>query len=131
MFKQFLIIIILIATLKAVRGQDNDNPKWNTWATWGDQNNGTYRNPVLPADYSDLDCIRVGDDYYAISSTFQYSPGMIILHSKDLVNWTIKGHAVPDVSQISSYHCHAVAFAGAADGGRPGGQRRLDWRGIG
>ncbi len=73
---------------------------WGDWQTWGDQGDGTYRNPVLPADYSDIDCIRVGSDYYAISSTFQYSPGMVILHSKDLVNWTIAGHAVPDVSQI-------------------------------
>lgn len=101
MYKQFLIVIILITTLESLKGQDNQNLKWNTWATWGDQNNGTYRNPVLPADYSDLDCIRVGEDYYAISSTFQYSPGMIILHSKDLVNWTIKSHAVPDITQIS------------------------------
>lgn len=43
----------------------------------------------------------MGDDYYAISSTFQYSPGMVIIHSKDLVNWTIKGHVVSDLRQIS------------------------------
>ena len=48
-----------------------------------------------------MDCIRVGPDYYAISSTFQFSPGMVILHSRDLVNWTILGHAVADVSTIS------------------------------
>ena len=57
-------------------------------------------NPVLPGDYSDLDCIRVGPDYYAISSTFQFSPGVVILHSRDLVNWTIVGHAVADLTQI-------------------------------
>lgn len=74
--------------------------KWGDWPKWGDQKDGTYRNPVLPADYSDLDCIRVGDDYYAISSTMQFSPGMVVLHSKDLVNWTIVGHAVNDVSEI-------------------------------
>jgi beta-xylosidase len=56
---------------------------------------------VLPSDYSDLDCIRVGPDYYAISSTFQYSPGVVILHSKDLVNWSILGHVVGDLNQIS------------------------------
>jgi beta-xylosidase len=55
---------------------------------------------VLPADYSDLDCIRVGSDYYAISSTFQYSPGMVILHSKNVVNWRIFGHAISDITQI-------------------------------
>ena len=74
--------------------------RWGDWPLWGDQKDGTYRNPVLPGDYSDLDCIRVGDDYYAISSTFQYSPGMIVLRSRDLVNWRIIGHVVADVTQI-------------------------------
>lgn len=69
---------------------------------WGDQGNGTYVNPVLPADYSDLDAIRVGDDYYAISSTMQFSPGMAVLHSKDLVNWEIAGHVVDDLTRISA-----------------------------
>jgi beta-xylosidase len=75
--------------------------QWGNWQTWGDQGDGTYMNPVLPGDYSDIDCIRVGSDYYAISSTFQFSPGMVILHSKDLVNWTILSHAVNDITQIS------------------------------
>ncbi len=69
---------------------------------WGDQGDGTYRNPVLPADFSDLDAIRVGDDFYAISSTMQFSPGMAVLHSRDLVNWTIIGHVVDDLTRISS-----------------------------
>ena len=42
----------------------------------------------------------VGTDYYAVSSTFQYSPGVVVLHSKDLVNWTILGHAVDDLTLI-------------------------------
>ena len=67
---------------------------------WGDLGDGTFANPILPSDYSDIDAIRVGDDFYAISSTFQYSPGMVILHSKDLVNWTIISHAIKDVTQI-------------------------------
>ena len=74
---------------------------WGDWTTWGEQPDGTYMNPVIPADYSDLDCIRVGKDYYAISSTMQYSPGMTILHSRDLVNWEIVGNAVEDLTQIS------------------------------
>lgn len=68
---------------------------------WGDQGDGTYRNPVLPADFSDIDAIRVEDDFYAISSTFQYSPGVVILHSKDLVNWEILSHVVSDVTILS------------------------------
>jgi beta-xylosidase len=68
--------------------------------SWGDQRDGTYLNPVLPADFSDIDAIRVNDDFYAISSTMQYSPGMVVLHSRDLVNWTIAGHIVPDISVL-------------------------------
>ena len=67
---------------------------------WGDQGNGNYMNPVLPGDYSDLDAIRVGFDYYAISSTFQFSPGVVILHSRDLVNWQILSHVTDDLLQI-------------------------------
>lgn len=59
-----------------------------------DQGNGTYKNPVLHADYSDPDAIRVGDDYYMTASSFDAVPGLPILHSKDLVNWTLIGHAL-------------------------------------
>jgi len=59
-----------------------------------DQGNGTYKNPVLNADYSDPDAIRVGDDFYMIASSFDAVPGLPILHSRDLVNWKIIGHAL-------------------------------------
>lgn len=75
--------------------------KWGDWETWGEQDNGSYVNPIIPSDYSDIDCIKVGEDYYAISSTFQFSPGMTILHSKDLVNWEISGNIINDLTQIS------------------------------
>jgi len=57
-----------------------------------DRGDGTYRNPVLFADYSDPDAIRVGTDYYLTSSSFLATPGLPILFSKDLVNWTIINH---------------------------------------
>jgi beta-xylosidase len=102
LFRIISLWIILGLSAQYVLAQEgNQNVKWGNWQKWGDQGNGTYRNPILPGDYSDIDCIRVGNDYYAISSTFQFSPGMVILHSKDLVNWTIAGHAVNDVSKIS------------------------------
>jgi beta-xylosidase len=59
-----------------------------------DNKNGTYKNPVLYADYSDPDACRVGDDYYLVASSFDGIPGLPILHSKDLINWTIIGHAL-------------------------------------
>ena len=62
-----------------------------------DLGNGKYKNPVLYADYSDPDACRVGDDFYMTSSSFGCLPGLQILHSKDLVNWTFIGAAVPDV----------------------------------
>jgi beta-xylosidase len=89
------------AAVTASPGWAAEQPSAGRTAQWGDLGNGRYRNPVLPADYSDLDAIRVGDDYYAISSSFQFSPGMAILHSRDLVNWETVGHAVPDLTQVS------------------------------
>ena len=59
-----------------------------------DLGNGTYKNPVINADYSDPDAIRVGDDFYMIASSFDAVPGLPVLHSKDLVNWKIIGHAL-------------------------------------
>jgi beta-xylosidase len=65
-------------------------------APWSpDAGDGTYQNPVLFADYSDPDVIRVGDDYYLISSSFTNVPGLPVLHSRDLVNWTILTYALP------------------------------------
>lgn len=55
---------------------------------WGDQGNGTYINPVLNADYSDPDVIRVGEKYYMVASDFHFL-GMQILESDDMVNWRI------------------------------------------
>ena len=59
-----------------------------------DLGNGMYKNPVLFADYSDPDAIAVGEDYYLTASSFNCIPGLPILHSKDLVNWEIIGHAL-------------------------------------
>jgi beta-xylosidase len=66
----------------------------------GDLGDGTYANPILPGDFADPDVIRVGENYYLITSTFQYSPGMAIMESKDLVNWQYLGHCIPDITRI-------------------------------
>jgi beta-xylosidase len=54
-----------------------------------------YSNPILFADYSDPDVIRVGDDYFMVASSFHFSPGIPVLHSRDLVQWRIVGHVLP------------------------------------
>lgn len=94
-----VLLILSVGFYIDCRSQDFVR-QWGEWDKWGDQGNGTYLNPIIPSDYSDLDCIRVGNDYYAISSTFQFSPGMTVLHSVDLVNWEICGNAVADLTQI-------------------------------
>jgi beta-xylosidase len=60
-----------------------------------DRGDGTYQNPVLFADYSDPDAVRVDEDYWLTSSSFGHVPGLPILHSRDLVNWSLVNHALP------------------------------------
>jgi len=62
-----------------------------------DCGDGTYRNPIIYADYSDPDVIRVGNDFYLTASSFNCTPGLPILHSRDLVNWRIIGHALENL----------------------------------
>ena len=59
-----------------------------------DNGDGTYTNPVLHSDFSDPDVVRVGEDYYMTASSFTCSPGLPILHSKDLVNWELVNYAL-------------------------------------
>ena len=59
-----------------------------------------YRNPILAGFFPDPSVCRVGDDYYLVNSTFGYFPGLPIFHSKDLVNWTLIGHAIDRPGQL-------------------------------
>ena len=88
--KETILFIILFCFSATLAAQQNYVSK--VWVA--DNGDGTYKNPVLNADYSDPDAIRVGDDYYMIASSFDAIPGLPILHSKDLVNWELIGHAL-------------------------------------
>ena len=68
-----------------------------------DRGDGTYENPVLIGDYSDPDVVRVGEDFYLTASSFANAPGLPILHSRDLVNWTLVGHALPAVPPVAHF----------------------------
>ena len=59
-----------------------------------DLGNGQYKNPIVYADYSDPDVIHVGEDFFMTASSFNFSPGLPILHSKDLVNWKVVSYAL-------------------------------------
>ena len=88
---KFIISIILFVTypVYTLNAQNSVSQSWIS-----DLGNGKYRNPVLNADYSDPDVCRVGDDYYMTASSFNCVPGLSILHSNDLVNWKLIGHAI-------------------------------------
>lgn len=74
-----IMFLLLLATVSA-----------GVWVP--DLGNGRYKNPILFADYSDPDVTRVGGDFYMVASSFNAMPGIPVLHSRDLVNWTIIGH---------------------------------------
>jgi alpha-N-arabinofuranosidase len=61
---------------------------------------GEYRNPILKGFYPDPSITRVGDDYYLVTSTFSYFPGIPVFHSRDLVNWTQIGNAIDRPDQL-------------------------------
>lgn len=92
---KYLFNSILILTVGGnAMAQQAPAPNYISKVWVADQGNGSYKNPVINADYSDPDAIRVGDDFYLIASSFDAVPGLPILHSKDLVNWKIIGHAL-------------------------------------
>ena len=92
------LVFILFLPICSVTAQNNVS---NVWVS--DLGNGAYKNPVLYADYSDPDVCRVGEDFYMTASSFNCIPGLPVLHSRDLVNWTIIGHAVTKLTPDSVF----------------------------
>lgn len=91
----FMVLLAGFMGMPATEAQISNtvtNPVSKVWKP--DLGNGMYKNPVLNADYSDPDAVRVGEDFYLIASSFDAVPGLPILHSKDLVNWSLIGHAL-------------------------------------
>jgi len=89
---------IAVAVGLAVAGCASASRAPNKLGAWiADQGDGTYINPIIYADYSDPDVIRDGNTYYLISSSFTSTPALPILRSRDLVNWTIVGHAMDNL----------------------------------
>ena len=93
--KRFLtaVLMALVGAWVPMSGQQTGE--------FGMTGDGRFRNPVIASDFSDPDVIRVGEDYYGIASTFCFSPGMLIYHSRDLVNWEVIGHVVDDITFLN------------------------------
>jgi beta-xylosidase len=79
-------------------GATPDSPGISTVAavqSWASDNgNGTYSNPLFYEEFEDPDVIRVGEDYYLAGTTMHMNPGLIVLHSKDLVNWELASYCI-------------------------------------
>ena len=88
-------ILLVLAAVPLVSYSQYRSEVWSP-----DNGDGTYTNPVINADYSDPDaCVGAsGSDFYLTSSSFNCIPGLPILHSKDLVNWEIIGHAIKQLT---------------------------------
>jgi beta-xylosidase len=94
--KKFVSLFVLAFCLFSFTTSDKRPVQPYVSKVWvSDLGNGQYKNPVLNADYSDPDVCRVGEDYYMTASSFNCIPGLPILYSKDLVNWTLIGAAIP------------------------------------
>lgn len=92
-FKITLTLSLFLLFAGVVLAQQSAGPFVSqVWVA--DNGDGTYKNPIIFADYSDPDVIRVGDDFYMTASSFNAVPGLPILHSKDLVNWQVINYAL-------------------------------------
>ena len=86
MRKQFILVFSIIFLMSQASGQG-------------------YTNPVIPGFYPDPSICKAGDDFYLVSSSFEYFPGVPVFHSKDLVNWEQIGHCLTRPSQLNLEKC--------------------------
>jgi len=94
--RQILFVLFCFANLLSSQAQSGSPYVSKVWVA--DNGDGTYKNPIINADYSDPDLCRVGDDYYMTASSFSCAPAIPILHSKDLVNWQLVNYAMKRIS---------------------------------
>jgi beta-xylosidase len=102
--KRHVLVLLLAAVLTAcnlptqpdpaaaAQGGATQHARPNTWTA--DNGNGTYSNPLFYEEFEDPDIIRVGEDYYLAGTTMHMNPALIVLHSKDLVNWELASYCM-------------------------------------
>ena len=97
-----LIITILVVSINLSFAQNKTTYVSDVWVA--DNGDGTYKNPIIHADYSDPDVVRVGDDYYMTASSFNCAPGLPILHTKDMVNWKLINYALQEQVPVETFN---------------------------
>lgn len=96
------LFILLLSSLFVITGYAKEVTS-NNVDSLGNSLSNTFRNPVIYADVPDVSVIRVGDDYYMISTTMHLMPGAPVMKSKDLVNWEIIGYVFDKLTDNPSY----------------------------
>src|SRR6187397_2409852 len=89
--------LLILAPLAAGCASVTDAPKPRAPAPVVER---TFDNPILPGLHPDPSICRVGDDFYLVTSSFEYFPGVPIFHSRDLVSWRQLGHVLTRKSQL-------------------------------
>lgn len=100
-------LVVALASVSAVLAQSGAPGETKPFVSkvWvADNGDGTYKNPIIHADYSDPDVIRVGDDFFMTASSFNAVPGLPILQSKDLVNWKLVTHVFTRQPPLDVYN---------------------------
>lgn len=89
----FVLLLLATGNISAQNRSETTSPGAEDCTWTADNGNGTFTNPLFYDEFSDPDMIRVGDDYYLTGTTMHTMPGLPVLHSRDLVNWTLLSYA--------------------------------------
>ena len=97
----FLLSALVLSNVLFAQNYNDGTTRTNPFATPPTPNEKvTFTNPVIPGFHSDPSVCRVGENYYLITSTFEYFPGVPVFHSKDLVNWEKIGYCINRKEQL-------------------------------
>ena len=88
------LVVLTVGAIAAVTRDAPAAPAATTRSWTADNGNGTYSNPLFYEEFEDPDIIRVGKDYYLAGTTMHMNPGLMVMHSKDLVNWELAGYCI-------------------------------------
>jgi xylan 1,4-beta-xylosidase len=88
-------LVLLSVGVLAATPPDSSRSSVGAARSWAaDNGNGTYSNPLFYEEFEDPDVIRVGEDYYLAGTTMHMNPGLMVMHSKDLVNWELASYCI-------------------------------------